>query len=102
MTDQNSIKIPTWALPLAGFAISIAVAWGVLQANTAHATEQRERIQAIAEEAAKKSQQNGQAIAVTDAKIQAIVESLEKQEAISAKTNEQISILVQALLKNQN
>ncbi|MGB0647863.1 MAG: hypothetical protein ACPGQS_11840, partial [Bradymonadia bacterium] len=61
-----------------------------------------ERIQSIAEDAAKKSQENGQAIAVTDAKIEAIVASLEKQEQISAKTNEQISVLVQALLKQTN
>ena len=101
MSDGN-ISLPQWTLPLAGFAISIAVAWGVLQENTAHATEQRERIQSIAEDAAKKSQENGQAIAVTDAKIEAIVASLEKQEQISAKTNEQISVLVQALLKQTN
>ena len=50
----------------------------------------------------KKSQENGQAIAVTDAKIEAIVTSLEKQEQISAQTNEQISVLVQALLKQQD
>ena len=99
MSDGN-ISLPSWTLPLAGFAISIAVAWGVLQANTAHATEQRERIQAIAEEAAKKAQENGQAQAVTSARLDAIVSSLEKQEEISAKTSEQISVLVQALLKN--
>ena len=92
----------SWSLPAAGFAISVAVAWGVLQSNVAHATEQRERIQAIAEDAAKKAQENGQAQAVTSARLDAIVVSLEKQEQISAKTNEQISVLVQALLKSQD
>lgn len=101
MSDGN-ISLPQWTLPLAGFAISIAVAWGVLQANTAHATEDRERIQAIAEESLKKAQDNGQALAVTDARLDAIVSSLEKQEEISAKTSEQISVLVQALLKGQD
>ena len=96
--SENSIKIPQWALPIAAAAVSLAVAWGVLQANTAHASEDRERIAAIAEEAAKKAQENGQAQAVTSAKVEAIVSSLERQEKIQEKTNEQIAALVQALL----
>ena len=96
--SDGSIKIPQWALPIAAAAVSLAVAWGVLQANTAHASEDRERIAAIAEEAAKKAQENGQAQAVTSAKVEAIVSSLERQEKIQEKTNEQIAALVQALL----
>ena len=75
---------------------------GSVTSNVAHATEDRERIQAIAEESLKKAQDNGQAQAVTSARLDAIVASLEKQEEISAKTNEQISVLVQSLLKSQN
>jgi len=102
MSEENTVKIPTFLLPIGAAAVSLAVAWGVLQSNVAHATEDRERIQAIAEEAAKKAAANGQAQAVTDARLDAIVASLEKQEQISEKTNEQISVLVQALLKGQN
>ena len=96
--SENSIRIPQWALPLAAAAVSLAVAWGVLQANTAHASEDRDRIAAIAEEAAKKAQANGQAQAVTEQKVEAIVNSLARQEKIQEKTNEQIQALVQALL----
>ena len=95
---EGSIKVPTWALPLVIGGLTIAVSWGVLQANTAHANEDRERIAAIAEEAAKKAQANGQAVAVTEQKVQAIVESLSRQEKIQEQTNEQIQALVQALL----
>jgi hypothetical protein len=96
--SENSIRIPQWALPIAAAAVSLAVAWGVLQANTAHASEDRDRIAAIAEEAAKKAQANGQAQAVTEQKVEAIVNSLARQEKIQEKTNEQIQALVQALL----
>jgi len=96
--SENSIRIPQWALPLAAAAVSLAVAWGVLQANTAHASEDRDRIATIAEEAAKKAQANGQAQAVTEQKVEAIVNSLARQEKIQEKTNEQIQALVQALL----
>ena len=96
--SDNSIRIPQWALPIAAAAVSLAVAWGVLQANTAHASEDRDRIAAIAEEAAKKAQANGQEQAVTEQKVEAIVNSLARQEKIQEKTNEQIQALVQALL----
>ena len=96
--SENSIKVPQWALPIVAAAVSLAVAWGVLQANTAHASEDRDRISEIAEQAAAKAQANGQAQAVTSAKVEAIVSSLERQEKIQEKTNEQIQALVSALL----
>ena len=95
---SESIKVPTWALPALGAAIAVAVSWGVLQANTDNASEERARIEQIAEEAVKKAQKNGQAIAVTDQKVQAIVDSLSRQEKIQEQTNTQIQALVQALL----
>ena len=96
--SDGTIKVPTWALPLLIGVLTIAVSWGVLQANTAHASEDRERIAQIAEEAVKKAQANGQAVAVTEQKVQAIVESLSRQEKIQEPTNQQIQALVQALL----
>ena len=57
--SDGSIKVPTWALPMVIGCLTIAVSWGVLQANTAHASDDRERIEAIAEEAVKKAQANG-------------------------------------------
>ena len=96
--SDGTIKVPTWALPLLIGVLTIAVSWGVLQANTAHASEDRERIAQIAEEAVKKAQANGQAVAVTEQKVQAIVEALSRQEKIQEQTNQQIQALVQALL----
>jgi len=92
------IKVPTWSVPLGIAFVTLAVSWGVLQANTAFASEERERIAVIAEDAAKKAQANGQAQAVTEAKVQAIIESLARQEKIQEKTNEQIQALVTVLL----
>lgn len=96
--SDGAIRVPQWSLPLLIGGLTIAVSWGVLQANTAHASEERERIAAVAEEAVKKAQANGQALAVTDQKVQAVIESLSRQEKIQEKTNEQLQALVQALL----
>ena len=99
--SDGTIKVPTWALPLLIGVLTIAVSWGVLQANTAHASEDRERIAQIAEEAVKKAQANGQAVAVTEQKVQSIVEYLSRQEKIQEQTNQQIQALVQALINNK-
>ena len=96
--SDGSIRVPTWALPLAIGGITIAVSWGVLQANTAHATEERARIAEIAEQAAKKAVENGQQVAINSTKLEVIVQSLSEQKEIQQKTNEQISALVQAML----
>jgi hypothetical protein len=98
---SGQINLPTWSVPLGVAFVTLAVSWGVLQANTAFASEERERIAIVAEQAAKKAQANGQAQAVTEAKVQAIVESLSRQEKIQEKTNEQIQALVTALLAQQ-
>jgi len=92
------IKVPTWALPFGVALLTLSGSWGMLQANTANASEDRDRIAVIAEEAAKKAQANGQAQAVTEAKVQAVIDSLARQEKIQEKTNEQIQALVTALL----
>ena len=95
---STEIKVPTWALPFGVALLTLSGSWGMLQANTANASEERDRIAVIATEAAKKSQANGQAQAVTEAKVQAVIDSLARQEKIQEKTNEQIQALVTALL----
>jgi hypothetical protein len=67
---SGQINLPTWSVPLAVAFVTLAVSWGVLQANTAFASEERDRIAVIADQAAKKAQANGQAQAVTEAKVQ--------------------------------
>jgi|TARA_R110000744_G_scaffold175749_1_gene294540 hypothetical protein len=98
----STISLPLWSVPLGVAFVTLAVSWGVLQANTSFASEERDRIATIANEAARKAQDNGQAQAVTEAKVQAIVESLARQEKIQEQTNEQIQALVATLLAQQN
>tara|TARA_B110000259_G_C14009071_1_gene398945 strand:- start:1783 stop:2076 length:294 start_codon:yes stop_codon:yes gene_type:complete len=95
---MSELKIPSTILPLGAAVVAMAVAWGVLQAETSFASEERERIDKIARESLKKAQENGQAQAVTETKLSAIVESLERSEKTQQQTNEQIQALVQALL----
>ena len=96
--SDGTIKVPTWALPLLIGVLTVATSWGVLTANTAHASDERERIEAVAEEAVKKAQANGQAIAVTDQKVQAVIDSLARQEKIQEKSPQQLQMLLERML----
>jgi hypothetical protein len=96
--SDGTIKVPTWALPLLIGVLTVATSWGVLTANTAHASDERERIEAVAEEAVKKAQANGQAIAVTDQKVQAVIDSLARQEKIQEKSAQQLQMLLERML----
>tara|TARA_R110000803_G_scaffold105461_1_gene173631 strand:- start:780 stop:1079 length:300 start_codon:yes stop_codon:yes gene_type:complete len=97
--SDNTISIPTWALPLVVSVFVGAISYGAAQANAEATSEDVKRIQAIVKETAVKAQANGQAQAVTATKVEAIVDSLARQEKIQEQTNEQIQALVQVLLK---
>ena len=96
--SENTISIPTWALPLVVSLFVGAISSGAAQANAEATSSEVKRIQVIVKETAVKAQANGQAQAVTETKVDAIVESLARQEKIQEKTNEQIQALVQVLL----
>jgi len=98
MMSDKGVVIPTWMIPLLVSLFVGAASYGAAQANAETTTKEVKRIEVIVKETAKKAQQNGQAQAVTETKVDAIVESLARQEKIQEKTNDQISALVQALL----
>lgn len=96
--SDNTISIPTWALPLVVSLFVGAISYGAAQANAEATSSQVKRIEIIVKETAEKAQENGQAQAVTETKVEAIVDSLARQEKIQEQTNEQIQALVKALL----
>jgi hypothetical protein len=96
--NDKGIVIPTWAIPLVVSLFVGAISYGAATANAESTTQEVKRIENIVQETARKAQENGQAQAVTSTKVDAIVESLARQEKIQEKTNEQIQALVQALL----
>jgi hypothetical protein len=98
MMSDKGVVIPTWMIPLLVSLFVGAASYGAAQANAETTTKEVKRIEVIVKETAKKAQENGQAQAVTETKVDAIVESLARQEKIQEKTNDQISALVQALL----
>ena len=96
--SEGTISIPTWAMPFVISGLGVAIAYGSSMAQADATKAEVARIEVIVKETAKQASQNGQAVAVTETKVDAIVESLARQEKIQEKTNEQIQALVAALL----
>ena len=99
--SDGTISIPTWAMPFVISGLGVAIAYGSSMAQADATKEEVKRIEVIVKETAKQASKNGQAVAVTETKVDAIVESLARQEKIQEKTNDQISALVAALLAKQ-
>ena len=51
MSDGNSIKIPTWALPIGAAIVSGAIAWGSMQAQASATADEVAEIKVKVEEA---------------------------------------------------
>tara|TARA_B110000977_G_scaffold1857_1_gene2570 strand:+ start:165 stop:467 length:303 start_codon:yes stop_codon:yes gene_type:complete len=98
MLDDKGMTIQPYMLPLIISLFVGAISYGAAQANAEATTADVKRIEVIVKETAKKSQANGQAVAITDTKVSAIIDSLARQEKIQEQTNAQIQALVQALL----
>ena len=62
MSEGTSVKIPTWALPIAAAAISGAIAWGSMQAQAAATQEEVAEIKVKVEQADTTGKLNAQAI----------------------------------------
>ena len=95
MSDGNSIKIQTWALPIGAAIVSGAIAWGSMQAQASATADEVAEIKVKVEEADTTGKLNAQAIEQitqslaqmnetardSDAKLQTLIELMIKQAA---------------------
>tara|TARA_B100001057_G_scaffold225210_1_gene225508 strand:- start:125 stop:427 length:303 start_codon:yes stop_codon:yes gene_type:complete len=98
---SDSVKIPSWAVPLMAAIIPAAIAWGTMQAQ-AQATD--EEIKKVSEVVSKlettttdvtvRSKLNEQAI-------QTIADGLAQQTEISKATDEKLGTLIEIMLKER-
>ena len=99
MSEGTSVKIPTWALPIAAAAISGAIAWGSMQAQAT--SSEVARIEQVVKETAEKAVANGQLSAVNQTQIKAVVDSLSQQQETLKSTDEKLAQLIQIMLQKQ-
>jgi hypothetical protein len=87
MSDGTSVKIPTWALPIAAAALSGAIAWGSMQAQAQATSSEVARIEQLS--------------AVNQTQIKAVVDSLSQQQETLKSTDEKLAQLIQIMLQKQ-
>ena len=101
MSDGTSVKIPTWALPIAAAAISGAIAWGSMQARAEATDAEIQRIEQAVKKTAEQAVSNGQLSAVNQTQIKAVVDSLSQQHETLKATDEKLAQLIQIMLQKQ-
>ena len=95
---MSDIKIPSWALPIGAAIIPAAIAWGAMQAQAEATDADVERIEKIVVETADKAVETGQLAKVNEAKIEAIVSSLEDQADIAKQSDAKLQQLIEIML----
>jgi len=99
MSQENAIKIPTWALPIVAAAVSFLMGYGAMQASAAATENTVNRIEAEVREAAKKAEEAGTTGKLNEQAIQQITKNLsemqETAKASDAKLQQLINIMIQ-------
>ena len=102
MTD-NTIKVPSWALPILAAAVSGAIAWGAADARAEATASDVKRIEAVVEKTVSEQQATGKLAAVNATKIEAIVDSLAEQAETAKASDEKLQQLIEIMLhQNKN
>ena len=102
MSDEGTIKVPTWALPIGAAALSGAMVWGASQAQAQATQEEVDRIEAAVVNVVEEAQATGKLAAVNATKIEAIVDSLAEQSETAKSSDQKLQQLIEIMLKNQN
>ena len=92
MSDGNSIKIPTWALPIGAAIVSGAIAWGSMQAQASATADEVAEIKVKVEEADTTGKLNAQAI-------EQITQSLAQMNETSRDSDAKLQTLIELMIK---
>jgi F0F1-type ATP synthase epsilon subunit len=102
MSDTH-IRVPTWALPLAIGALTIAASYGTVTANAAATASEVDRIEAAVRETAAQAEANGTATKLNEQAIQAITKNLAAMEETAKSSDQKLQQLINILIQqNQN
>ena len=92
MSDGNSIKIPTWALPIGAAIVSGAIAWGSMQAQASATADEVAEIKVKVEEADTTGKLNAQAI-------EQITQSLAQMNETARDSAAKLQTLIELMIK---
>lgn len=97
--SETHIKVPTWALPLAIGALTIAVSYGTVTANAAATAEEVDRLETAVRETAAKAEENGTSTKLNEQAIQAITKNLSAMEETAKASDQKLQQLINILIQ---
>jgi|TARA_R110000824_G_scaffold147575_3_gene317080 hypothetical protein len=96
---METIKVPTWALPICAAAISGAIAWGSMQASAQATNEEVERVTSILRDVEAETDSNTTNTALNSQAVRNIADSLSRQEEIQRASDARLAHLIQIMLE---
>lgn len=97
--SDGTIRLPSWIIPIVLSCAVGLVTYGTAKAEVGQNTQEIQELRTTVKATAEKAVQNGTLSSVNEAKIDAVVKSLEEMNVTQTKTQESIEDLVKVLLE---
>jgi len=98
---SESIKVPSWAVPLVAAIIPAAIAWGTMQAQAQATDEEVAKVSKVVEKLETTTTDNAVRTKLNEQAIQTIADGLAAQTEISKATDEKLGTLIEIMIKER-
>jgi hypothetical protein len=100
--SENTVSIPTWAMPIVISGLGVAIAYGSSMAEAEATKAEVKRVEAAVVEVIKESNANGKAVALNSQAIQQIAKGLADQQETAKASDEKLAQLITIMLEQKN
>ena len=98
---SESIKVPSWAVPLVAAVIPAAIAFGSMQAMSQATDAEEAKVISVVEKLEATTSDNEVRTKLNEQAIQTIADGLAQQTEISKATDEKLGTLIELMLKER-
>ncbi len=98
---SESIKIPSWAVPLMAAVVPAAIAWGSMKTQAEATDAEVKKVASVVETLQTTTTDNSVRTKLNEQAIQTIADGLAKQTEISQATDEKLGTLIEIMLKER-
>ena len=98
---SESIKVPSWAVPLVAAVIPAAIAFGSMEAKSQATDAEVAKVSQVVEKLAATTSDNEVRTKLNEQAIQTIADGLAQQTEISKATDEKLGTLIELMLKER-
>ena len=98
---RESIKVPSWAVPLVAAVIPAAIAFGSMQAMSQATDAEVAKVSQVVEKLEATTSDNEVRTKLNEQAIQTIADGLAQQTEISKATDEKLGTLIELMLKER-